>query len=389
MRGGIQRNHAVLFSLLLCLLMSGIAAAATSPAQVVQQFIDAHLQGRFAEARGFTLEQANLRASLFSNWLFGGQSGGPDATTADIFLSRKFTQTFRYQITGTTPNGDRQVYVTVMRSSPNLVHLYTWALAPKQGAAPYDLIEAIDTYLSKVNFPVEESRMQFTLILEADEWYISAIHDEKFAQLQQQWLLQQSAAGPVAAATPGNALPPAMGAGGAMLPPTTTSSTHDPGRQMADAQYNATLQSFNRTYQPPAPLPATPTKPEEDKPSFLGKVANLFGLGGKSDTMVKLSNSGLNETFRNIRDALARYAVGNGSMVPDSAQIYDWQSLRRLVNQYGKKSLPATEAEVGFTFLNYRADPTVGDYVLLLELHEPKDGVKSVEVTPYGVDRAG
>jgi hypothetical protein len=148
--------------------------AATPPAKVVQQFIEAHLQGRFAEARGFTMEQTHLSASLFSGWLFGSGAGRGEVGTADIFLSRKFSQLFRYNIIGTTPHGENQVSVTAVRATPNLVHLYTWALAPKQGATPYALIEAIDTYLTKVNFPVEESRMEFTLIRETGEWYIPA-----------------------------------------------------------------------------------------------------------------------------------------------------------------------------------------------------------------------
>jgi hypothetical protein len=370
-------------SLLLWFLASGVATAATSPAKVVQQFIEAHLQGRFAEARGFTLEQVNLSASLFSNWLFSPGGAGGDAATADIFLSRKFAQTFRYKVIGTTPSGDNQVYVTVMRVSPNLVHMSTWALAPKRGATPYELIDAIDTYLTKVNFPSEESRMQFTLIREAGEWYISAIHDEKFVQLQQQWLSHQPLS--VAVASPGVSTPSPPGAA---VSPGTTTNSNDPGRQMADAQFNATLQSFNRTYQSPASTASPQAKAEEDKPSFLGKVANLFGLGGKSKSVVELSNPGLKQTFNNIRDALVRYASGNESVVPDGSLIYDWQSLRRLVNRYGKKSLPSTEAEAGFSFVRY-STAGLADYTLLLELHEPQDGLKRVEVTPYGVDRAG
>lgn len=383
----VKRQEWVLFSVLLWFLGSGMAVAATSPAKVVQQFIDAHLQGRFAEARGFALEQANLRGSLFSNWLFGARGLGGDAATADVFLSRKFAQAFRYNIMGSTPSGNNQLYVTAKRTSPNLAHLYTWALAPKQGASPYELINAIDDYLTKVNFPVEESRMQFTLIREAGEWYISAVHDEKFVQLQQQWLSQQP---PIAVASPpGGAALPAPGPGASTPAAATTTSSNDAGRQMADAQFNATLQSFNRTYQPPASVKAPPAKPEEDKPSFLGKVGRLFGIGRKKDTGFQTTDARLKEAFNNIRDALARYTVTNGDTVPATSEIYDWQSLRRIVNRHGKKSLPATEAEAGFTFVRYRADLGVGDYVLVLELHEPQNGAKHVEVTPYGVDRAG
>jgi hypothetical protein len=378
---GMAPRGFMVLSLLLWFLASGVATAATSPAKVVQQFIEANLQGRFAEARGFTLEQVNLSASLFSNWLFGPRGAGGDAATADAFLSRKFAQAFRYKVIGTTPSGDNQVFVTVMRVSPNLVHMSTWALAPKRGATPYELIEAIDTYLTKVNYPSEESRMQFTLIREAGEWYISVIHDEKFVQLQQQWLAHQPFS--AAVASPGVSTPSAPGAA---VPPGTTTNSNDPGRQMADAQFNATLQSFNRTYQSPASAGSPPAKAEEDKPSFLDKVAKLFGLGGKSTSMVELSDASLKRAFNNIRDALVRYASSNGDVVPDGSAIYDWQSLRRLVNRYGKKSLPSTEAEAGFSFVRYSTNG-LDDYTLFLELHEPQDGVKRVQVTPYGVAR--
>src|SRR5207244_7560848 len=176
----------------------------------------------------------------FSNWLFSAGSGSNDVLTADLFLSRKFTQAFRYTIVGTGQTGDNQANVTVLRASPNLAHMYTWALAPKRGATPYELIDAVDNYLTKINFPVEESRMQFVLVREVDSWYISSIFDEKFAQLQQ--LLQGQTQLSAAAPSPGASAPGAGGLSGA----TTTSS--DIGRQLADAQFNATLQGFNRTY---------------------------------------------------------------------------------------------------------------------------------------------
>jgi hypothetical protein len=101
-----------------------------------------------------------------------------------------------------------------------------------------------------------------------------------------------------------------------------------------------------------------------------------------------MANPGLNQTFNNIRDALTRYTVSSNGTVPDTGQIYDWQSFRRLVNKYSKQSLPATEAEAGFRFVSYRPD-TVSrtDYTLLVELLEPQDGVDRVEVTAYGIDR--
>ncbi len=56
-----------------CTLVSGCGPSRGSPppAKVVEQFIEAHLQGQFAASRSFTLERVNLSGSLFSNWLFG------------------------------------------------------------------------------------------------------------------------------------------------------------------------------------------------------------------------------------------------------------------------------------------------------------------------------
>jgi hypothetical protein len=369
-------------SLLLWLLSSGVAVAETPPARVVQQFIEAHMHGRFAEARGFTLEQVNLSMSLFSGWLFGAAGAMGEVGAADIFLSRQFAQTFRYNIIGTAAHGDNQVSVTAVRTSPNLVHLYTWALAPKQGAAPYALIEAIDAYLTKVNFPVEESRMEFTLVREAGEWYISTIRDEKFMQLQQQWLPAQ----PLSALPPAGAPSPLPGATAA-APAVGTTTTDNAGRQIADAQFNATMQSFNRPYQAPAASAPAGAKVQEDKPSFLDRIANIFSRGDKkSDILVQVADASVHKSFLNIRDALARYAASNNGF-PGPTDIYDWQSLRKLVNHYGKKTLPATEAEAGFSFVDYRMGTGREDYTLLVELQEPQDGIKRVEVTAYGVDR--
>ncbi|GIX47628.1 MAG: hypothetical protein KatS3mg131_1839 [Candidatus Tectimicrobiota bacterium] len=362
------------------LLAAGRAGAETSPLRVVQQFIEAHLQGRFAEARALTLERANLSASLFSSWLFGPGGAGVGAATADVFLSRKFTEAFRYTIAGSLPTGENQEVVTVVRKSPNLLHLYTWALAPKRGATPYELIDAIDTYLTKVNYPLEESRMEFTLVREAGDWYISAVRDEKFLQLQQQLPLQPLAA---AVPAPGTAASPA-----ASPPPTSTSP--NPGRQLADAQFYATLQSFNQAHQAPAAPPPPQARARDDgeeKPSLLTRVAKLFGLGGKESASVKLASAQLQKTFRNIRDALARYSSASEGLFPDRSEIYDWQSLRRLVNRYGKQPLPASEAEAGFRFLSYTTDLSRGDYVLQVELLQPQDGVQRLEITPYGIDR--
>ena len=383
----MQRWNLYLLSLALWLQVSGFASAATPPAKVVEQFIEAHVQGRFAESRSFTLETVNLSASPFSNWLFGPGGAGASVPTADLFLSRKFTQVFRYTITGTTPTGDNQVTVAVLRASPNLAHMYTWALAPKRGTTPYDLIDAVDTYLTKINFPVEESRMQFVLVREVDTWYISNVFDEKFAQLQQQLQgqTQLSATGPA----PGAAAQSGTGGAPGAQPGGTTTST-DLGRQLADAQFNATLQGFNRASQglPPGAGPGSPAPPkkDEDEPGFFGRLSRSIFGSKKGEIVAKGLSPSLNSTFINMRDALARFAVSNNG-VPDTTLIYDWKSLRRLVEQYGKIALPATEAEAGFTFVKYKPESNREGYILLVDLNEPQEGVKRVEIHPYGVDR--
>lgn len=345
--------------------------AGPPPAKVVEQFIEAHVQGQFAASRSFTLERANLQSSPFGNWFFGTGGTSGEAPTADLFLSRKFAQSFRYTITSTTPTGDNQVAVATVRSSPNLAHMYTWALAPKRGSAPYELIDAVDAYLTKVNFPVEESRLQFILVREVDSWYISTIVDEKFVQLQQQLQGQTglNLAG-AAAGTPGPS------------GPTTTSG--DLGRQLADAQFNATLQGFNRAYQGAAPTPGAAVK-QGGEPGFFGKIGQaIFGGGSSSEQKDKGAPASMNTTFKNVRDALARYAVANNAL-PDISAIYDWKSFRKVINQYAKTDLPATEAEARFTFVNYRASRE--DYTLIVDLIEPQDGAKRLEISPYGVER--
>jgi len=149
----MKRRKLVMLSVALWLQAAGLAIAATPPGKVVEQFIEAHLQGQFAASRSFTLERVNLSASPFSNWLFEPGGASDTVPTADLFLSRKFAQAFRYTIIGTSQTGDNQANVTVLRASPNLAHMYTWALAPKRGATPYELIDAADTYLTKINFP--------------------------------------------------------------------------------------------------------------------------------------------------------------------------------------------------------------------------------------------
>src|SRR5919201_53082 len=300
----MKRRKLVMLSVALWLQATGLAIAANPPGKVVEQFIEAHLQGQFAASRSFTLERVNLSTSPFSNWLFSPDSGGNDLPTADLFLSRKFTQAFRYTILGTSQTGDNQANVTVLRTSPNVAHMFTWALAPKRGATPYELIEAVDTYLTKINFPVEESRMQFVLVREVDSWYISAVFDEKFTQLQEQLQGQTQ----LSAAVPLQGAPPPTGAGGTpgALPGATTTSS-DLGRQLADAQFNATLQGFNRAYQglPPASGPVSSAQPkkDEDEPGFFGKITRAI-FGGKKEVTAKNVSPSIHSSLKNIHDSI-------------------------------------------------------------------------------------
>jgi hypothetical protein len=377
--------------------LGGIAWADATPAKTVQSFIEAHRQGRFAQAQSLLVGPVDARGSLFSNWLFRSGTAGAEMTTADVFLSRKFVEAFQYQLIDTAPNGDNQAFVTAIRTSPDLAHLYTWALAPLRGAPPYTLIEAVDTYLTKVNFPVEESQMRFTLIREVGSWYISAIRDEKFMRLQEQ-VLSQAPMAAAAGAADGLAVPPAGSPTAAQsvpmaipsVPPAAPEAyaSNDVGRQTADAQFDATLRSFNQT---PPPQPAAVEAQAEEKPSMLSKFTGLFkrekeeAEEGESRTVVWLSDAKLRETFEGVRDALARYAQSNNS-IPNSSTIYDWRSLRQVVNFYGETSLPKTEAEAGFSFVNYETQGNE-NYILLVEFRHPQNGLSRVEVTPYGTDR--
>lgn len=381
----MKRWFGSLLSAMMLVYAASSALAGPPPGKVVEQFIEAHLQGRFAESRSLALENVNVSASPFSNWLFGSATGGGNAATADLFLSRKFSQTFRYAITGTTPTGDNQVYVAVIRNTPSLAHMYTWALAPKRGASPYELVDAVDTYLSKVNFPVEESRMQFALVREVDSWYISSITDEKFVQLHQQLQGQTVLAGASSGGGNGHG-----GEGAVSALPAATTTSSDIGRQLADAQFNATLQGFNRAAQGlPVAGPGQPQQAAkqaakgEEEPGFIGKIGRAI-FGGKGDKDETSVRSRLN----NIRDALARYAVSHNSL-PDSSVIYDWKSFQRVINRYGAKSLPTTEDEAGFKFIRYDLESTRDAYILLVELKEPQpDGARRFEVRPYGVEQA-
>jgi hypothetical protein len=217
-------------------------------------------------------------------------------------------------------------------------------------------------------------------VREVDSWYISNVIDEKFAQLQQllQGQTQLSAAVPVPGA------PAANGPGSTpVVPPVATSPSSDLGRQLSDAQFNATLQGFNRTYQgaPPAPGPggATAPKKDEDEPGILGKVSRAIFGTKKSDPVAKDLTLPINTTLRNVREAIARYAAANNG-VPDITMIYDWKSLRRVVNQYGKTSLPTTEEEAGFSFVDYKPAQSREAYLLVVDLREAQDGLRRVEI---------
>lgn len=152
-------------------------------------------------------------------------------------------------------------------------------------------------------------------------------------------------------------------------PPPTTSD--DAGRQ------RATPQSVNRTDQQPIYNPPPPVKQEELPPSFFDRL-----IGRKR----KISK--LEAELINIRDALAGYAVMNNGDLPTRTDIYDWRTLREVVNANGKRLMSATEEEAGFRFVRYR---TLGSdsYRLLLELHQSQRGVKRIVVGPNGVEKAG
>jgi len=112
---------------------------------------------------------------------------------------------------------------------------------------------------------------------------------------------------------------------------------------------------------------------------LLGKVTRaIFGSSKKNTAAPKVTPE-ITTTFKNIRDALARYATSTRN-VPDTTLIYDWKSLRNMVNRYGKTPLPATEEEAGFTFVNYKPEPTHDGYTLVVDLREPQDGVKRIEI---------
>ncbi len=216
---------------------------------------------------------------------------------------------------------------------------------------PYTLVEAIDTYLTKVNYPIEESQMQFTLVRELEDWYISAIHDEKFTVLRDQIIAQAPLSPSPAVVT----LTPAAAPAPPPAQPVATTTSVNAGRQAADAQFQATLQGLNRV-----PQTTAAAAPEaEEKTGFFARVGRVFGLGRKKDDeplitaarppangqintpptpqgqaasgsaapVRQISDAQLKRRLKLIRNALATYAGTNFS-VPNEVTIYNWQTLR-------------------------------------------------------------
>lgn len=403
---GFQRVVGV--GMLLWFGLSNMAIAATSPTEAVQRFVESVRQGRFAEAQSYLLDHVDVGSSLFGSWLFNNGAAGSEAATSDVFFSRKFAEVFRYAIIDSTNNSDSQAFVTARRTTPHMGHLYTWALAPQRNALPYTLVEAIDTYLTKVNYPIEESQMQFTLVRELEDWYISAIHDEKFKLLREQVIAQPPLSTTPAVVTYAPAAAPAP------APPPATTTSANAGRQAADAQFQATLQGLNKV-----PQTAAAAAPEaEKKKGFFARVGRgvgrVFGLGRDDDELFaaesnapanrrvqsppssqtqvanvpsaslgRVPEAQLNRRFRLIRSAIAAYAGVNTS-VPNEVTIYDWKTLREVVNFYSTRKLPKSEELAGFHFVNYR---TIGldDYVLLVQVDHHEAGQTRLEVTPRGV----
>jgi hypothetical protein len=339
-------------------------------------------QGRFAEARALTLETANLDGSIFGSWLFGGRGAGLPTATADLFLSKKFVEGFRYTITGTMAVGENQVYVTAVRSSPDVAHLYEWAVLPRRDAAPYDIISAIDAYLTTVNYPLEESRLRFTLIREVDAWYISAVADSKFARLREvpgrqtaRSIDQADVEAPpavVAAAEPG------------AQEPIVTTTSPDVGRLLSDARFHATLQGFNDTFRSAPRLGAAAVAREPTKQTFWKRLAQRLRPRKRS---LQVAEAELDKSLQNIREAISRYTVNNDNVPPDETMIRDWRSLRQLVSDHGRKrrQIPDNESAAGFRFVKYIRD--VEGFVLQLEFLSPQNGFTHAEITPYRVVR--
>ena len=372
-----------LAGVLTLLHLSNLAYAQSDPDTVVEQYIMALTQGRFAEARALTLETARLNGSIFGNWLFGERGAGLPTATADLFLSKKFVEGFRYTITGTMAVGENQVFVTAVRSSPDVAHLYEWAVTPRQGAPPYDVITAIDEYLTTVNFPMEESRLRFTLIREAGAWYISAVTDAKFARLREVPSRQ-------AARRPDNQseieVPPAevSAVETDAQDPIVTTTSPDVGRLLSDTRFYATLQGFNDTFRSAPQLGDGAERKERTRPPFWKRLVQRLRLGKNSE---QVTNEQLDRSLQNIREAITRYTINNDNIPPDDSLIRDWRSLRQLVADHGRKrrQIPDDESEAGFRFVKYTQDAE--GFVLQLEFLSPQNGFTHAEITPYRVIR--
>ena len=367
--------------ILTLLLSSGLAFAQGDPDTVVEQYVLALTQGRFAEARALTLEAANLDGSIFGSWLFGHRGAGLPSATPDLFLSQKFVEGFRYTITGTMAVGENQVFVTAVRSSPDVGHLYEWAVQPKRDAAPYELISAIDAYLTTVNYPTEESRLRFTLIREVDTWYISAITDSEFARLRE-------VPGPPAASMNDQADTEApAGAAEAEASgqePIVTTTSADVGRLLSDAQFHATLQGFNDAFGSAPQVGASVARQEPARQPFLKRLAQRLRLRKNS---AQVTEQELDNALQNIREAITRYTIDNDNIPPDETVIRDWRSLRQLVSDHGRKrrQIPDDESAAGFGFVRYARDDE--GFVLQLEFLAPQNGFTHAEITPYRVIR--
>jgi hypothetical protein len=111
----------------------------------------------------------------------------------------------------------------------------------------------------------------------------------------------------------------------------------------------------------------------------LGKITRAIFGSKKKDVAVKDMRPSVYSSLKNMHDAIRSF-VSSHSAVPETNQLYDWKSLRRLVNQYGKTSLPGTEAEAGFTFVSYKPERTGDGYTMLLDIHEPEGGLKRIEI---------
>lgn len=377
------RKRWLLVGTLALLLIGGLANAQSDPDTVVERYVLALTQGRFAEARALTLEAANLDGSIFGSWLFGRRGAGLPTAAADLFLSKKFVEGFRYTITGTTAVGENQVFVTAVRSSPDVAHLYEWAVQPKRDAAPYDIISAIDAYLTTVNYPMEESRLRFTLIREVDAWFISAVTDSEFARLRE--VPERREAGTIGQ-TDADEAPPVVVAEEApgRQESIVTTTSPDVGRLLSDAQFHATLQGFNDTYNSAPQVGASVSGKEPARQPFLKRLAQRLRLRKNS---VSVTARELDNSLQNIREAITRYTINNDNIPPDETVIRDWRSLRQLVSDHGRKrrQIPDDESAAGFRFVRYTRDDE--GFVLQLEFLAPQNGFTHAEITPYRVIR--